>query len=351
MKLFVYRVTIVLFFLILPQVICGQEKTQAYYNTHETEILPDARVSFRRGDYDRTVELCKWHYIIVGDQAANQLRVNAERCSRLLKEMKEYQAEGKIKEAKEVAEILLTLNPDDSVAKAVSELVVAPPVTETVPVEAPADTLVQVVSEQPVRVEEQTVQEEPEQVPVKETQPDFVKPETEVASAAPEPFDEPRTRFVIKAGVSVLDLKQMSSTFAPGGSLGLYDLGGSRIGVEAGGYFCPGMSALSASLFGMDASLVLRVAKGIYPKVGAGFFSCRSTDGSGAQTKGLCGGLGVTFLMGKHFCLELGAKYYPAVKLRSAERYSTSGVSYEFPSSRQILGGGIAPMVSLGLAF
>lgn len=61
----------------------AQEKTQAYYNSHETEILPDARAAFREGNYDRVVELCRWHYIIVGDTGADALQERAARCAEL----------------------------------------------------------------------------------------------------------------------------------------------------------------------------------------------------------------------------------------------------------------------------
>ena len=57
----------------------AQVKTQSYYNTHESEILPDARAAFQEGNYERTIELCKLHYIIVGNQDAAQLREMAER--------------------------------------------------------------------------------------------------------------------------------------------------------------------------------------------------------------------------------------------------------------------------------
>ena len=82
-----------------------------YYNTHETEILPDAREVFWGGDYERTVELCTWHYIIVGNQDAMPLKERAERCNRLTKEMHALRADGKMKEAKEMASIVLSINP------------------------------------------------------------------------------------------------------------------------------------------------------------------------------------------------------------------------------------------------
>ena len=50
-----------LLFCLISPALLAQDKTQTYYNTHEREILPDAQAAFRNGDYERTLELCKWH--------------------------------------------------------------------------------------------------------------------------------------------------------------------------------------------------------------------------------------------------------------------------------------------------
>jgi hypothetical protein len=336
----------------LPQALTAQEKTQAYYNRHENEILPDAQAAFKNGNYERTVELCKWHYIIVGDRSAQSLREKAERCAQLSKEMTENQVAGKIKDAKEIAAVILSLNPDDRAAKEILELVETP-VPEPAPIVVPADTvtIVETTIDIPIQEEEPPVEEsKPEEIPAKEPQWVTLEPQLPAPSKPSNPVD-PRTRFVIKAGATVLNLKQFTQTISPGGSLGIYDIAGSRIGLEAGGYFCPGLSSSSASLFGLDASLVVRLSESVYPKAGVGFFSCTSTDGTGSQTKGLCGGFALNFLLGGHFCLEIGAKYYPAVRLSGLEKVSTLGVSYDFPISREILPGGICPEVSIGWAF
>lgn len=394
-----YSILLALFLGLLPQALFAQEKTQSYYSTHESEILPDARESFQKGNYERAAELCRWHYIIVGSKDADLLQDMAKRCAQLKSDMTEYWAAGKTKEAEEAAKILLSINSNDAAAKellaeiekastpAPADTVVvdvpvpeAPvtevpveevPVTENSEVEPPvqeenpvvenpvvenpavANPVVRdtVVTEMPIREElpiEQVVQEtDPVVVP------EIVAQEPAVpAKPVPGPDPEPRTMFVVKAGASVFDLSQLAQTVAPGASLGVYDVGGSPVGMEAGFYLCPGLSAQSASLFGLDASLVLRVAKGIYPKAGVGFFTCKATSGSGSETKGLCGGLGVTFLVGGHFCLEVGAKYYPKVSLLESEVVSTTpGATYEFPSVWQVFSSGIAPMVSIGWAF
>ena len=76
----IHRLGAILLFVLLSSVSFAQEKTQSYYNTHESEILPDAKAAFQRGEYERTIELCKWHYIILGDHKADNLRQQAEKC-------------------------------------------------------------------------------------------------------------------------------------------------------------------------------------------------------------------------------------------------------------------------------
>lgn len=353
MKAFFQRFCIALFLVSLSGSLFAQEKTQAYYNTHEREILPDARTAFRNGNYTRAIELCDWHYIILGDNAADSLREKAERCAQLSTKMIEFRDAERIEEAVATAKSLLSLNPDDLVAKDLLEELEK----TDVPVTAPVDTVIvdvpavmdTVISEKPVEelpvndVTQESNRSNPHEVV-------STSNNTRIESDSPR-SPQPQTRFVIKAGATVLDMKQFAQTIAPGASLGVYDMGGSPVGLEAGFYLCPGLSAQSASLFGIDASLVFRASNGLYPKAGLGFFSCNSTAGAGVGTKGLCVGLGLTFLVGGHFCIEVGAKYFPKVNLHGSEMVSTSGVSYEFPAAIQILAGGVAPMISFGWAF
>ncbi len=340
MRLILIRVIALFSMCLVSLGIFAQEKTLQYYNTHESEILPDARESFRRGDYDRTIELCKWHYIISGNNLAASLREKSERCAQLLDEMNELRAEGNIKEAKEKAQAILSINPDDAFAKEVLKIEESvPPIQDTVVVPPPPEVKDTVVVPPPVVkdtvIVPEVIQTADESIP---------------SAASAERLNEPRTRFVVKGGASILDLKQMSQSVAPGGAIGLYDIGGSPIGVEVGGYFCSGLP--TSSLFGADASIVARIAKGVYPKIGAGYFTCNPSESSKTSTTGLCAIGGLTFVLGQHFCLEIGAKYYPVINLNGTEMVSTSqGVSYEFPSVDQILPGGIAPFVSVGVAF
>ena len=108
---------------------------------------------------------------------------------------------------------------------------------------------------------------------------------------------------------------------------------------------------MSASLIGGDVNLVIRVAKNIYPKLGAGFFSCKSTVQSDSSIQGLCAGAGLNFLLGGHFCIEIGAKYYPVVKIGGFETVSTAGTSYNFPASKLIISSGVAPFMNIGWVF
>ena len=351
MRAFIQRFCIALFLVFLSGFLFAQEKTQAYYNTHEHEILPDARTAFQNGKYTRAIELCNWHYIIIGDNAADSLREKAEQCAQLSTKMIEFRSAEQNEDAVATAKSLLSLNPDDPVAKELLEELEktdVPVPVDTMVVDVPVLTDTLVIEKPLEELPNNDITQEPDPT---DTHEDVVPLTSTQIEPDLSPDSQPRTRFVIKAGASVLDLKQFSQTIAPGASLGVYDMGGSPVGLEAGFYLCPGLSAQSASLFGIDASFVFRAAKGIYPMAGLGFFSCSSAGGADAATKGLCAGLGLTFLVGGHFCIEVGAKYYPTVKLRGSEMVSTSGVSYEFPAAIQILAGGVAPMISFGWAF
>ena len=327
----------------------AQDKTQSYYNQHVNEILPDARLAFQAGRYDRTVELCIWHYIIVGDNTADSLRDRAERCNSLSKAMSESYLAGRIDEAREIAEALLLINPDDPGAQELlkvldqnnSNITTDSLSVSTLPV---SDTLATRVS-----THKEGQKEVPQDIesPSRETSERIVSEPVYASRYS----DADRTRFIIKAGLTALSLKSFGESLAPGVSVGAYNLGRSIVGIEAGGYLCPNLIS-SGSLFGLDVSFALRAAAGIYPKIGAGFFSFKGKTDGDTATLGLCAGAGVTFLLGGSFCLELGAKYYPKLLAATTETVPTTvGASYEFPSMVQITSGGIAPFISLGWAF
>ena len=162
----------------------------------------------------------------------------------------------------------------------------------------------------------------------------------------PDPAEVKDNQFLVKAGATLF-LKPFA--IAPGAGFGLYNLGGSPVGIEAGLYF-GSLAEKTASLFGLDGAVNFRVGKSIYPKAVVGFFSCKSSV-TGSGTNGLCAGAGLTFLVGGHFAVEAGLKYYPKVMVGGTTPVSTAGVTYDFPTAVEVLGGGIAPMVSIGWAF
>lgn len=131
--------------LLLPLCVHAQEKNLAYYNSHETEVLPDAQAAFKKGEYERTLELCRWHYIIFGDDSASPLRGKSERCLQLTKEMNELLSAVNVEGAQQIARAILLLNPEDEAAKETLslEIVVSPvPEQDTVKVAPPVETLV-----------------------------------------------------------------------------------------------------------------------------------------------------------------------------------------------------------------
>ena len=348
---FLRTVCVVILLGLMSQGAWAQNKTQAYYNSHEREILPDARTAFKNGDYARTVELCRWHYIIVGDRAADALRDQAERCEQHATRMTALKNEGRNGEAKAAAQALLAINPDDAAAKKLVDEIEALEKAERErelerqqELDAQKGTVDTVAVEKPV--EQVTVDEpKPEAKPVVE---DPYRPVTQPATSARKPAsaEVKDNQFLVKAGATLF-LKPFA--VAPGAGFGLLNLGGSPVGLEAGLYF-GSLSEKTASLFGLDAAVNFRVGTSVYPKAVVGFFSCKSSV-TGSGTSGLCAGAGLTFLVGGHFAVEAGLKYYPKVNVSGTTPVSTAGTTYDFPAAVEVLGGGIAPMVSIGWAF
>ena len=333
--------------LVLPIVLLAQEKTQSYYNTHESEILPDAQEAFRDGNYERTIQLCIWQYVIVGDRAAEALREKAEQCARLSNEMAELQATGDLTTAIEKANAILAINPDDPAAKALSlsEIPAPTPVLDTVAVTPPVEDIgpTEVIESNPPVKEE-----EPKEEIVTEPWPGWDNKPIEKEDVVPSKTEH-RTRFVLKGGASILDLKQIDKATGLHAAIGLYDLGGSPFGFEIG--YCPGLFASDASLYVAEAAIVLRAVKGIYPKIGVGGFYSSYPEKGENTTKGLCGVFGCSFLIGKNFCIEIGANYYPTINILGKETVNITGGSYDFPTKLEVISGGISPVIGIGVAF
>lgn len=348
---FLRTVCVVILLGMVGQGAWAQNKTQAYYNSHEREILPDARTAFENGDYSRAAELCRWHYIIVGDRAADALRDQAERCEQHATRMTALKNEGRNGEAKAAAQALLAIHPNDAAAKKLVEEIEA---LEKAERERELQRQ-QELDAQNVSVDTVTVVNPIEQVTVDEPKPDVQpvveephRPVTQPTTSVrkPEPVEVKDNLFLVKAGATLF-LKPFA--IAPGAGIGLYNLSGSPVGLEAGLYF-GSLAEKTASLFGLDAAVNFRVGTNVYPKAVVGFFSCKSSV-TGSGTSGLCAGAGLTFLVGSHLAVEACLKYYPKVNVNGTTPVSTAGTTYDFPAPVEVLGGGIAPMVSIGWAF
>ena len=180
---------VTLLLVMLSSMLLAQEKTRNYYyNGHEMEILPDARKAFQNGRYARTVELCTWHYVYFGDQAAKALNEKAERCARLLEEMSRLDAAGELKEAKKTASLLLSLNPKDDAAREIMAKSEAP-VRDTLPVPAPevipAKDTVRLEKKDTLVRKEEVIPAEPV-TPVEMAAPGETVPPVEMAAPATE---------------------------------------------------------------------------------------------------------------------------------------------------------------------
>lgn len=343
------------------------EAEQAAYDKAPAKILPDARAAFDAAKYDRAVALCNYHYIYYGDKVGempggaselntkNELDANAKRCYDLTQEMNVLLNKGDLSEAKKKAGELLQINNRDKQALAVlmkeasqrpdTVFVTAPQpqpqhqkpdtVFVTVPQPQKPDTVfVTVQAPEPQPQPKDTVVVA---VPVEANEPESaevvsvpVQPQQPAASAKPAKDNyKLGTAFVVKAGAGLID----GHTFAPQLGLGLYDLGDSRIGFEADAYKCIGNN-----LFGIDAGLVVRAAKSVYIKAGAGFLCVTEAT----STQGLCGMAGLTLRFGKHFLVDAGVRIYPEVKVYS----DVSALTIDTVVSRPV-----APVISLGVAF
>ena len=155
------------------------------------------------------------------------------------------------------------------------------------------------------------------------------------------PPKQPRkTKLVVKAGA--IYFYKMHS-IAPAIAFGVTDIGGSRFGMEAGGY-----ADVDGYLWGVDASLVFRLVKFISLRAGAGFFSA---DSYTRNTLGLNAVAGVNILIGKHFCVDVGASYYPEILTIGWESVTTAGHSYRMPTVEHVMNAGVIPSIKIGFTF
>ena len=180
--------------------------------------------------------------------------------------------------------------------------------------------------------------------------PEPVKPVTPVAPvspvkpvenpvAAPKKTAHPNMLFVAKAGVGTTT----NWGFFPELAVGVYDIGGSRFGAELGGYLYKG-----TTMPGFDASATFRLMDMLYLRAGAGYFSY-TKDAS--TTGGMNATVGVNILIGGHFCVDIGLRYYPKIQVMGTETVSTAGVTYSIPVPETVMKSGVAPSIKIGYAF
>lgn len=158
--------------------------------------------------------------------------------------------------------------------------------------------------------------------------------------------EEPHTVIGVNVGMTIC-----SGIEGPELTVGLFDLGGSRAGVEFGGYVSP----KSYFTWGVDASFMLRLVTNLYAKAGIGTFCCKDRKveiGAQEGTLGLCPGLGLTYVIGRHLNLGVYSRFMPETRIRSNSMISTSvGKEYPFAEEVVAINRGLAPSVTIGWIF
>ena len=335
----------------IPTLVYAQDKTQAYYAQHEKEILPDAQTAFRKGNYQRAVLLCQWHYVIVGDKAADSLQEKAKNCQAVLEDMNQLLSEGRKENALEKALALLALNPEDVKAKELlleEESVISELLEEEIVITQESI----ITEEEPAYTIEPISVPKPKPEPVPATTGDIISinPRTRDKGKEQKSQKTIRSKFGVKAGISILDYSNISKSLAYGGAFGCYDIGGSRFGGEFGAFYSPDLVD-SATIFGLDGSLVVRTTDKLYPKAMLGYFSCKSISGTSPATIGMTIGVGISFLIDEHLFVDIGGKIYPTVHVHSIEKSTIEGVDTEFTTVSVAISSGVFPFINIGFLF
>ena len=342
-------------------------KEKQHYNSHPEQILPAARTAFSNGDYLQTQKLCRWHFIVVGDENAERIRLDiaAKECASMLADIISLRNDEKIKEAKGKAQQLLKINPNDTIANETMLLEDPPaepePKTEPQPLpESEPDS----TSEEKV---ETTVEEpansvtESEMIPSNKTDDSSESlieqplPAEEIDSIM-HPVDssdimetiEPRariskkynTRFALSVGAMACNLND-GFNFGPEVTMGVYDIAGSHMGLELGGFY----PFVERQTIGIDALMVMRIVRNFYVKVGGGAFICDSDAASGS-TKGLCPAAGLSYTLFNHLTLNANVKYMPEVIIYQQYEYYIN-----YLAKNSVISAGLCPSFSIGWLF
>ena len=332
------KLSILLLLLGFAALLRAQDKSDWYYAEHTDEIFGDAQKLYRKGDYSRALDLCNLHRDLLGDENPDAEKVdalvaNVLKCQKLATDLENYLEDGYQQAAKAVAEELRAINPYDERLRQFGFVIPAEPREKPEPM---------LKDNKPVP---------PQQTDVRIDDDDAYNKSSRDFDFA----DEIEPKFVIKAtgGVVGLGMEAYAPAIQFGGGIGVLDIGESIIGAEAKFNYSGALAGGNASLFGVDAVMDVRLGRIVYPYVGLGWFVC--TDKLSKvpyKTNGLCVPFGISFLFGGHFVLELGASFYPAVSVwTDAEAKTTAGAKYTYQSRVDALSAGVAPRISLGVAF
>jgi len=330
------KLSILLLLLGFAALLRAQDKSDWYYADHKDEILGDAERLYRKGDYSRALDLCNLHRDLLGDENPDAEKVdalvsNVLKCQKLATDLENYLEDGYQQAAKAVAEELRAINPYDERLRQFGFTIPAEP---------------------RVRPEPRKKDDKPIVVQHKDTGDDEDVPQSSKSFDYP---DEVDTKFVVKAtvGLAGLGMADYSPALQFGGGVGVLDIGGSVIGAEAKFNYSGTLAGGSASLFGIDAVVDVRLGRIVYPYAGFGWFVCTDKISTVShKTNGLCVPFGVSLLFGGHFVLDLGACFYPAISVwTDAEATTSAGAKYTYQSRLDALTAGIAPRISIGVAF
>lgn len=372
-----------------------REQRIYYLTEHGEQILPDANQAFKRSDYSQALMLCDAYGIwggatTTGKSEMIKLQGKAEKCYDMTREMKELLAKGNISEAKRIANEILKLNPLDKTAQETSKREDVPVEVDTVkkPVAVSKVEFVSIPKNLtvgkaynlvakifPENADDKKVTWSSDSPSIARVSPDGVvtavspgkvtitvtthdgnltstciiiivkpeekpeeKPEIRVVSNNNDRKSEkrvPHTAFFVEAGVG-LSGKSVSPELA----VGVLDIASSRIGAEVSGSYD------FNGIYGVDLAALVRITSFIYVRPIVGFISERNYS-----TTGLCGGLGLNFIIGKHFCIDVSAKYCPEIKASIDHKVNTAGAYYNFPVVSTLRGACIAPSLRVGWAF
>lgn len=163
------------------------------------------------------------------------------------------------------------------------------------------------------------------------------------------------TRLLIKAGMGLGWF--MDTELGINAGLGVYDIAGSRFGVDVTFYAFPSVyedevfySLDSSDPFtlGLDASVAIRFSKKLYAKAGAGWIQYSSRDW---KANGLTGNVSIGFLA-KRFYVEAGARVVPKISVTHSSRsYPWDDLNASSQSVETVSRGGPFPFICIGYMF